>query len=282
MGNLQSKWLLLFVLVLAAAAGFGLALPGGAPLLRAVLGVYLVLVGPGLAFTTALLPPKQLGTAEHVLATVVTSIALAVIGGLVLDATPWGLQPVSWSVLLGGVTLVASLAALLRLQRLAGTGTSGSRGTGDDGHRRQSLPSPRGLHVPTLRLALPLVALALLGLAIYVARIPAPAERYQGYTTLWLAPDGEQAGTRTGARLGIQSGEFEPTSYRLEVRVNGQVAHVWPDLRLEPNQAWLAQLVLPDAGRAALEVNALLYRADTPQTVYRQVRLGVGKTGGTN
>lgn len=265
MSNLQSKWLLAFVLTLAAAAGFGLALPGGAPILRAVLGVYLVLVGPGLAFTTALLPPKQLGTAEHVLTTIVASIALAAIGGLLLDVTPWGLQPISWSVILAAVTVVASLAALLRLQRL--------------GSRSGGMRSGGNMQVPTLRLALPIVAMALLALAIYVARMPAPAERYQGYTTLWLAPDGQQAGTQTGARLGIQSGEFEPTSYRLEVRVNGQVANVWPDLRLEPNQVWQAQLALPDAGRTALEIEAFLYRSDAPRVVYRQVRFGAGKTG---
>ncbi len=142
------------------------------------------------------------------------------------------------------------------------------------------------MQVPTLRLALPIVAIVLLGLAVYVARIPAPAARYQGYTTLWLAPNGEQAGpqtgTQTGARIGIQSGEFEPTSYRLEVLVNGQVANVWPDLRLEPNQVWQAQLALPDAGRAALEVEAILYRSDAPRIVYRQVRFGVGKTGRTD
>ncbi len=123
MSNLQSKWLFLGMLTLAAAAGFMLALPGGAPVLRAVLGVYLVLVGPGLAFTTALLPVKQLGTAEHVLAALAASIALAVIGGLILDATPWGLQPISWSVILGGVTVAASFAALLRLRRAAGHGS---------------------------------------------------------------------------------------------------------------------------------------------------------------
>ena len=268
MGNPQSKWLLVFVLVLAAAAGFGLALPGGAPILRAVLGTYLVLVGPGLAFTTALLPAKQLGTAEHVLTTVAASIALAVIGGLILDVTPWGLQPISWQVVLGGVTVVASLAALLRLHSL--------------GERSGGMRPGGNMQIPTLRLALPIVAMALLALAVYVARVPAPAERYQGYTTLWLAPESGQAGTQTGARLGVQSGEFEPTSYRLEVLVNGQLANAWPDLRLEPNQAWQVQLVLPDPGRAALEVEARLYRTDAPQLVYRQVRLGVGKTGRTD
>jgi uncharacterized membrane protein len=286
MGNLQSKWLFLGMVTLAAAAGFMLALPGGATALRAVLGIYLVLVGPGLAFTTALLPAKQLGTAEHMLAALAASIALAVISGLILDATSWGLQPISWSVILGGATVAASFAALLRLRRTAGmnSGTeikASTRVPADD-----SAPAANRAHLSTLRIALPVVAIVLLGLAIYVARMPAAAEAYQGYTTLWLAPDGKQVGSSVavhrGARIGVQSEEFAPTSYRLEVRVNGQVANVWPELRLEPNQTWQAQLVLPDAARAAMEVEAILYRVDAPGIVYRQVRFGIGNTGKTN
>ena len=294
MGNLQNKWLWAFLLALAAAAGFALALPWGGPALRAVLGIYLVLVGPGLALTTALLPAQRLGTAEHVLAALAASIALAILGGLVLDATPWGLQPISWSVVLGGVTVAASLAALLRVRSAGDAEERGRRdacapeaecgawGTEDDAASAEGGALGSSGRVPGLRLALPAAAIVLLGLALYVARIPPAAAGYQGYTTLWLAPNGEQAGARTGARIGVQSGEFDDTSYRLEVRVNGQVANVWPELRLEPNQAWQAQLALPDAGRTAMEVEARLYRTDAPRIVYRQVRFGVGRPGGTD
>lgn len=285
MGNLQSKWLFLGMVTLAAAAGFMLALPGGAPVLRAVLGIYLVIVGPGLAFTTALLPVKQLGTAEHVLAALAASIALAVIGGLILDATPWGLQPISWSVILGGATVAVSFAALLRLRRTAGMNSGTEIKASTRVPAGDSAPATNSAHLSTLRMALPVVATVLLGLAIYVARVPAAAEAYQGYTTLWLAPDGEQAGSSLavyrGARIGVQSEEFAPTSYRLVVRVNGQVANVWPELRLEPNQAWQAQLVLPEQKGTGMELEALLYRNDAPRIVYRQVRFGLGETDRT-
>ncbi len=272
--NRQSRWLPFIVLILAAGVGFGLAVPESAPVLRAILGVCLVLAGPGLAVTTALLPTRQLRSAEHVLAAGVTSIALAVLGGIVLNATPWGLQPLSWLALLGGVTAVASLVALLRLQRiarsLAGTGAS----PGPGGNWRAGV-SP----APTARLALPLVAVVLLGLAVYVARMPAPADRFQGYTTLWAAPSEGQAAP--GARIGVQSGEFAPTSYRLEVRVNGQVTGEWPDLTLAPNQAWQTQLVLPEEQGTGMKLEALLYRNDAPRIVYRQVRFSLSETDRT-
>ncbi len=280
MSNLQSRWLLAIVLILAAAAGFMLGVPGGTPvlaaMLRAVLGVCLVLVGPGLAVTAALLPPQQLGSAEHVLAVFVTSIALAVIGGIVLNAAPWGLQPLSWAALLGVVTLAAALVALVRLRgrRMRAGARPRSRRGGSTPGAQYTASAPQ---VPTARLALPIVALVLLGMAVYVARMPAPADRFQGYTTLWMAPNAEQ--TAQGARIGVQSAEFESTSYRLEVRVNGQVAGIWPDLTLAPNQAWQAQVALPEATGAGMEVEALLYRSDAPWIVYRQVRFGHDETG---
>ena len=265
----QSRWLPAIVLILAAGAGLALAVPGGTAVLRALLGVCLVLGGPGLAVTTALLPTKQLRSAEHVLAAGVTSIALAALGGIVLNATPWGLRPLSWLVLLGGVTAVAALAAFLRL-RGRRMRTSGRQ------DRESNAGAPQ---VPTARLALPLVAIALLGLAVYVARMPAPADRFQGYTTLWAAPNGEQAAH--GARIGVQSAEFAPTSYRLEVRVNGQMAGEWPDLTLAPNQAWQTQLALPEEQGTGMQFEALLYRSDAPRIVYRQVRFSLGETDRT-
>lgn len=272
MSNRQSSWqgrrLLAIVLILAAGAGFVLALPWGAPILRAILGVSLVLIGPGLAVTTVLLPVKQLGSAEHVLTACVTSIALTVLGGIVLNATPWGLQPLSWLALLGGMTVAAALTALVRLRRIR-MGAGGRLGSAASS-RRGGESSAQGVQVPTARLALPMVAILLLALAVYVARIPAPAAQFQGYTTLWMAPNGEQAAP--GVRIGVQSAEFEPAGYRLEVRVNGQVSGVWPDLALAPNQAWQTQVVLPETGGAGIELEALLYRNDAPRIVYRQVR----------
>ena len=169
----------------------------------------------------------------------VASIALAVMGGLVLDATPWGLQPISWSVAAGrrdGGGLAGGAAAAAR-ERMRSRAAAGMRNAWRCIRR-----------CPRLGWRCRLWRSRCLALAVYVARMPAPADRFQGYTTLWAGAERPAGRQRTGARIGVQSGEFAATSYRLEVRVNGQVADVWPDLTLEPNQAWQAQLALPDAG----------------------------------
>lgn len=258
MSNLQKNKGLLAALLLAIIAGFALALPWGGQGLRAVLGTYLVLVAPGLAVTSAVLPARRLGTAEHALAAAATSIAIAVLGGLVLDMTPWGLQPTSWALLLAGVTATATVAALLRVRNKAESRKAAPRWT-----------------ARADRLALPLAAVIMVALAVYIARVPAPPQRYQGYTTLWMVPNDEQEAT--GARIGLQSGEFEEVRYRLEVRVNGEPASVWPDLELEPNQQWQAELALPAAGPTGMVVEAFLFRADAPRIVYRQTRFQASK-----
>jgi uncharacterized membrane protein len=262
MSNLQKNKGLLAALLLAITAGFVLALPWGGQGLRAILGAYLVLVAPGFAVTSAILPARRLGTAEHALAAAVTSIAIAVLGGLVLDMTPWGLQPASWAVLLAGITAVATVAALLRMR--------------NKNKSRQAAPIWTARWTARAdRLALPLAAVVMVGLALYIARVPAPPQRYQGYTTLWMVPNDAQEAT--GARIGLQSGEFEDVRYRLEVWVNGEPASVWPGLELEPNQQWQAELTLPAAGATGMVVEAFLYRSDAPRIVYRQARFQAGK-----
>ena len=167
--------------------------------------------------------------------------------------------------LLASVTAVATLGAWLRLQH------------NKNGKKNEVRTTALRWTVRPDRLALPLVAAVLLGLAVTIARMPAPPQRYQGYTTLWVVPNGEQAAT--GASIGVQSGEFEEVSYRLEVRVNGQPAGVWPGLTLKPNQQWQTQLALPEAGPTGMVVEALLYRADVPRIVYRQARFQASKHG---
>jgi hypothetical protein len=105
--------------------------------------------------------------------------------------------------------------------------------------------------------------------------MPAPPQRYQGCTTLWMVPNDEQAAT--GASIGVQSGEFEEVSYRLEVRVNGQMTGVWPELTLAPKQEWQTQLALPEARPTGMVVEAFLYRTDAPRIVYRQARFQANK-----
>ena len=222
--------------------------------LRAVSGMLLVLVLPGYAMTAAGFPRPGLGLAERILFSVGLSLVVAVLGGFLLNWTPWGLQGGSWLGLLWGTTLAASLVAFARRQRdPAVTANPVSPGLS----RRQGL----------------MLALAALGVVVALgfSRTPTPLDRSQGYTLLWMLP--VEDGRRNAVRLGVSSMESSVTHYRLELRVDGQTVHEWPSIGLAPGEKWesSAELLAGQTGRGLVE--ALLHRLDSPDRVYRHVTL---------
>ena len=84
-----------------------------------VFGVLLALVLPGYALSAAVFRMRSVRTAERAALTLGISLSVAVLGGLVLDALPSGLETQTWLFLLGGVTVIASMIALWRRTRHA-------------------------------------------------------------------------------------------------------------------------------------------------------------------
>src|SRR5689334_11645743 len=84
-----------------------------------VFGVLLALVLPGYALSAAVFRMRSVRTAERAALTLGISLSVAVLGGLVLDALPSGLETQTWLFLLGGVTVTASVIALWRRTRHA-------------------------------------------------------------------------------------------------------------------------------------------------------------------
>src|SRR6185312_13171249 len=84
-----------------------------------VFGVLLALVLPGYALSAAVFRMRSVRTAERAALTLGISLSVAVLGGLVLDALPGGLETQTWLFLLGGVTVTASVIALWRRTRHA-------------------------------------------------------------------------------------------------------------------------------------------------------------------
>lgn len=253
-----------FIATLAIAAALLAAEIASPTVVRVSSAILLLLVLPGLALTRVLFPERRLGAPETVLLSVALSIALAVVGALVLHATPFDLTRGSWAVLLAGVTVLAALVAQVRAQRDLRLDTSFERVT----KRRDPIPA-----APRIRRQW-LINGALLGLALGVgisaislARTPLPAKGIEGYTALWLLPG--DTGRRT-FEVGVQSSELETTRYRLVVRVAGTRV---PPYRFELGTGgrWKARLRV-ERGFSGT-VRALLYRASAPDKVYRRVRL---------
>lgn len=219
----------------------------------------LALVLPGYALISALFPGRALGGWERVVFSVGLSLIIVILGGLVLNLTPFGLRTNSWAVYLGAITLGASSVALVR-------------------RRGQDKPASRWLmNRPTFLQAL-LVVLA--GVIIYgavaVSFRGATQQSHTGFTQLWILPV-SGANSKHAVRLGVSNMESQTVKYLLEVDVNGLIVKLWPSIDLKPNQQWETTLVLQQSGQIGpAKVEVYLYRG-TSTTLYRHVLLWLGK-----
>ncbi len=225
-----------------------------------ILTLPLVIVLPGYALTSALFSGLAPGIPERLVFSLGLSLVIVILGGLLLNLTPFGLRTSSWTVFLSGITLAASAVALIR-QRKESRAVSawlGMRGIGF-----------------TFRQGL-LIGLAALIVceAIAVSIVGAERQSYSGFTQLWILPVG---GTANVLRLGVSNMESTAIEYRLVVNVDGKAVKEWPSIDLNPNEKWQATLVLPQARHVgSAKVEAMLYRVDTPNTIYRHVVLWLG------
>lgn len=249
---------LLLVSVLAVAM-LGLALLGwDAGPLRLVLGLLLVLVLPGYALTAALFPDATLPRTDRLLYTVGLSLVVTILGGFVLNWTPWGLRTQSWAVLLSYITLGGCVAAVVRRPvAIAVTERSSLRIS----------PGQIGLFA--------LAALTLVG-SVAIARSEAAQHPAPDVVQLWILP-GDQPQT---ARLGVITKGPTAGSYRLVVQRGGYTIREWPALTIKDDDRWEATLELSARQPGSGPIEARLYRADDPNTVYRNVTLWLDEDQG--
>lgn len=226
-----------------------------------ILTLPLVLVLPGYALTSALFPGRVLRVLEHVVFSLALSLVIVILSGLLLNWTPFGLQARSWSVLLSGVTLIASAVAFVR------------RG-------EQNLSASAWLRVQVggvksrQGLLLGLAVVVLCG-AVAVSYLGAAQQPFPGFTQLWILPAGGTE-TKNTIRLGVSNMELTAMQYQLSVNMDGKMVKVWPSISLKPNEKWEATLVLPQtAHTGTVKVEALLYQSSAPTKIYRHVVLWV-------
>lgn len=225
-----------------------------------ILTLPLVFVLPGYALTSAIFPRHAQGIVERFVFSMGFSLTIVILGGLILNLTPFGLSTSSWAVFLGMITLGASAIA----------------------HLRQRRQSKAALAWPGIvAIGLNLRQWLLLGLAVLIvcgavvfSIIGAEQQPRPGFTQLWILPGSGAANAKNVVRLGMSNMESQATEYRLTVDMNGKAVKVWSSIDLSPNQNWEVTLVLPQTGHTGTsEVEALLYRMDAPTTLYRHVEL---------
>jgi uncharacterized membrane protein len=222
-------------------------------IIRALLAVLFVCVLPGYAIMAAAFPQRPLNV-ETVVYTLGISLSVAVLVGLLLNYTATGLTTVAWAILLGTITLSASLIALLNRRQVALPNLA------------QSIPqfSRRSLIIFGITALLLIVAFRF-------TSIGAESHAMGQFTQLWMTPAEQQQ-----ANVGIRNHESTAVGYKLRVVVGDTVIQEWPSITLDPDSEWTGQLTLPTGttgGNSTQMVEAQLYRLDAPDIVYRHVSL---------
>lgn len=245
----------LLLILFLAIVGLGMALLGWAvPPIRTFLGILLVFILPGYAFFSALFPERSPWAAESLLIIFGSSVVLTILVGFCLYLFHQPLFTRPWMFSLSVIVIAGCLVSFLR--------------------RRGPFPILWG-SLPRLRLqsAILLTIAVLLGLgamSLATSPITNPAH-LQGYTILWILP--AQNNAPGALRLGIQSDEFKTTSYNLQVTINGQIVKTWQNISLSPGQSWEASLQESNFLSVSTPIQAFLYKTDSPNVVYRQVKL---------
>jgi uncharacterized membrane protein len=246
---------LVVVSILAVACAAITVMLTAVPVVRMVAALPLVLFLPGYAITVACLPRRSLDRVARLLVSLGLSVAITILLSLILYWLRISLQTMTWAIALATVTLIACGIAWRR--QLLVTEERSETSFSFDLSRRDVI----------------LLGLAVVigGIAIGLARLPAPIDNVTGYTSLWLIParDGQVA----SYEIGITSQEFETVTYRLQVMADGRVVQEWPELKLAPGETWTSSIALPADRVNTGSIEAVLYRLDNPNAVYRQVKL---------
>jgi Protein of unknown function (DUF1616) len=217
-------------MVLLLTAGGGAAIT----ILRILAGLPLILILPGYALGTLMLPAGS-GRPPHIgpllwraMWVPGLSLAATVLGGLVLNLTPVGLTRVSWTTLLTAVTLAALAASTCLPARRSAKGTRGPR-----------TPSGGGSWHTGPLVGYAAAALAISGAAVGLAVASAGWGHSPGFAQLWLVPaaSGE-------AGLGVRSAYSGAETFHLVLRGDTNALLSW-DFTLGSGQTWRRTISAP-------------------------------------
>jgi uncharacterized membrane protein len=200
-------------------------------------------------------PGHPIGTPDQIILGLGLSMAIDIVVGFGLNLLPIGLQGLSWTLSLGGLTALFALLAMLVRRKYVVTGEKASR--------------PRITWLDTFFLML---AALIVANAIWFSIIK-PPEPQVSFTQFWMLP-ANPASKICAVSLGIQSFESSSRDYTVVVTVNHQPAATgWPTIMLAPQQKWVQLMSVTPEAQNDLYLEAQLYRTDQPHKMYRNVHL---------
>ena len=209
-------------------------------------GILFALFIPGYSIAIGLLP--RFDGAVVLLLSFGLSIAIDVLGGLLLNLTSWGLRPASWILLLGGIAIIGSFNTAIR--------------------RRLQLAFEPDFEIRfqnwNLRNAI-FFGIAGIILALAIGSTLADTKANVSFTQLWAIPssvNGSYAIT-----IGINNKERQTTTYELYVEAQGVQLQKISNIVLKAGEEWTTVLELDQ--RPQDVVNISLYLADNTKNSYR-------------
>jgi|GEM_PF-5584143 len=221
---------------------------------RLILTILLVFYLPGYTLLCAVSPAREWDWVDTPVISIGLSLAIGVVGSLVLHALRFGLYQNTW---LGMYLLQIGLCIVLALWR-----------------RHSSDEQPLVLKsVIKLRL-LPLIPVGL-GLVILTGAWvfgsnAQTIQHEQAFTQLWITPCQID---ECDAEIGLYNFEWNPEEYRLVMIANGVLFEEWETILLDHDKTWTAQVHLPSGTPNNSSLSARLYLKKDPDTVYRSVIL---------
>jgi len=226
------------------------SLLGGMPAQLVVAVGLALFAAPGYVWSEVLLARRATGL-ERSVVSVGIALVVPILGGLALYAAGISLHRAAWVGLLSAVTIAG--AAVLAIQR-----------------RRSEAPAA---DTQVSKGALPLRALLVFGAATVIATgsvtlavLSADAQKYPGYTQLWMSPVENSA---IEANLGITNQQGSTLAYRLVLLRKGKVSASW-NLTLTSGQSWVR--IIPYTTKYSIVAD--LYHMPNLRQPYRRVDNG--------
>jgi Protein of unknown function (DUF1616) len=248
-------WGDLAAVVVLALGGLVVALIPATGAVRTAALLPLVLILPGYALGAALFLPGEISRELRAVLSVAFSVAVAALGGLVVQLI-FSLDRPVWAMLLAFATVLAALVAL---------------------DRRDAMPAesvPPRLVLPRIGLVSVvgiLVAVGVAGGAIAIATRGEHRQQSESrFSSLSLVPNGSSA-IAPPVTVGVFNHEGRAVSYLVVVRRGPGTIRRWR-FRLKANQDWQAQL----GGSAISGRGPLIARLDRGGQPYHRVALRIG------
>lgn len=253
-------------------------------IIRAILGIPMVLFIPGYVLIAALFPKKDdLETIERIALSFGLSIAVVPLIGLGLNYTPFGIRliPILVSICIYAIILI--YIAIYRRRKLPE----------DD---QFSVPFHNVYHIVNkeintqnrtdkiLTIVLIFSIMFAMGMIYYVITTPKIGEKFTEFYI--LGPSGKADNYSTELKLGssanlltgVVNHEYSPVNYTIQIMLNKDILSS-EKLMLNNNDIWEKNMTfIPDKAGNDMKLELLLFKEDNFTSPYRELHLWVNTT----